>query len=104
LRPGEKLHEELFYDREHVEQTASAKVLRALAPPPPDDLRDQVQLLLAMASGAHDESLRYALFAYIQETERAAAAHRPRIAHAASDIAFGLGRARHGDTASAAAR
>ncbi len=29
LRPGEKLHEELFYDAERVEQTASAKVLKA---------------------------------------------------------------------------
>jgi FlaA1/EpsC-like NDP-sugar epimerase len=104
LRPGEKLHEELFYDREHVEQTGSAKVLRALAPPPPEDVRDRAQLMLAMANGAHDESLRYALFEYIRETEEAAAAHRPRIAHAASDIAFGLGRARHGDRASAAAR
>ena len=35
LRPGEKLHEELFYDAEHVERTESAKVLRANASAPP---------------------------------------------------------------------
>ena len=31
LRPGEKLHEELFYASEHVEPTESPKVLRAAA-------------------------------------------------------------------------
>ena len=35
LRPGEKLHEELFYDAEQVQPTSSAKVLRAQAAPPP---------------------------------------------------------------------
>ena len=37
LRPGEKLHEELFYDAEAVEPTEVAKVLRAMAEPPPRD-------------------------------------------------------------------
>ncbi len=34
LRPGEKLHEELFYEAERVEPTSVAKVLRAIAEPP----------------------------------------------------------------------
>jgi FlaA1/EpsC-like NDP-sugar epimerase len=34
LRPGEKLHEELFYDAEKVEFTASSKVLRTDATSP----------------------------------------------------------------------
>ena len=40
LRPGEKLHEELFYDVEQVEPTASAKVLgRSRRPRPPGPRR-----------------------------------------------------------------
>ena len=64
LRPGEKLHEELFYDAERVEPTLVAKVLRANASPPPADLRDQVRALLAMATGIREEELRCALLAY----------------------------------------
>ena len=33
LRPGEKIHEELFYDAEHVEATTSPKVLRTHTTP-----------------------------------------------------------------------
>jgi FlaA1/EpsC-like NDP-sugar epimerase len=58
LRPGEKLHEELFYDAETVEPTLSAKVLRAVAPPPPLDIRQQVMHLLARATGEYDDELR----------------------------------------------
>ena len=67
LRPGEKLHEELFYDAEEVEPTASAKVLRAVAPPPPLDVRDAVREMLALATGEHDDALRAALMAYAAE-------------------------------------
>ena len=72
LRPGEKLHEELFYDAEHVEPTSVAKVLRAAASPPPADLREQVQALLSMATGARDDELRYALLDYAGRGEQPA--------------------------------
>jgi FlaA1/EpsC-like NDP-sugar epimerase len=78
LRPGEKLHEQLFYDAEQVETTVNAKVLRALTPPPPPDVREDVGRLLAMATGADEGALRLALLAYVggldeapQTTERA---------------------------------
>jgi len=61
LRPGEKLHEELFYDAEEVEPTTSAKVLRAISPPSSMDVREQARQLLTMASGADESALRLAL-------------------------------------------
>ena len=65
LRPGEKLHEQLFYDAEEVEQTVNAKVLRALAAAPPQGVREDVKHLLAMATGEDEASLRLALLAYV---------------------------------------
>jgi FlaA1/EpsC-like NDP-sugar epimerase len=70
LRPGEKLHEELFYDAELVEPTASTKVLRAIAPPSSVDVREHVRQLLAMASGANEGALRLALLSYVGGIER----------------------------------
>lgn len=64
LRPGEKLHEALFYDAEQVEPTAVDKVLRAIASPPPGSVRDDVVELLLMASGARESELRYRLMEY----------------------------------------
>jgi FlaA1/EpsC-like NDP-sugar epimerase len=69
LRPGEKLHEELFYDAEVIERTRSTKVFRAIAPPPPADLRERVLDLLAMATGEDEESLGRGLLAYVQSAE-----------------------------------
>jgi len=69
LRPGEKIHEQLFYDEEEVEPTASAKVLRALAPPPPSSVRDDVRRMLAVAGGENDGALRDALLDYVRETD-----------------------------------
>jgi FlaA1/EpsC-like NDP-sugar epimerase len=66
LRPGEKLHEQLFYDAEQVEPTVSIKVLRAHAPPAPLDVRDQVQRLLELANGDQDDALRDALLGYVR--------------------------------------
>ena len=74
LRPGEKLHEELFYETERVEPTAVAKVLRAIAPPPPAQVRDDVRELLAMATGGREELLRAALLNYVR-----ASGHSPRV-------------------------
>jgi FlaA1/EpsC-like NDP-sugar epimerase len=64
LRPGEKLHEELFYDTEQVEPTVNAKVLRALAPRAPLDVRADARRLLAMATGDDEGALRLALLGY----------------------------------------
>ena len=72
LRPGEKLHEQLFYDAELVEPTASSKVLRALAPPSPRDVREDARRLLALASGEHDAALRTALLNYVGGADGAA--------------------------------
>lgn len=64
LRQGEKLHEELFYEAERVRPTSIAKVLRTNAQPPPAHLRDDVQDLLAMATGGREDELRIALLDY----------------------------------------
>ena len=64
LRPGEKLHEQLFYDLEHVEPTPSAKVLRAMAPPPPPEVCEDVRRMLTLASGEEDAILRAVLLSY----------------------------------------
>jgi len=63
LRPGEKLHEELFYDAERVEPTSTPKVLRAVSDAPPPGVRESVGRLLEFATGEHDDELRSFLFA-----------------------------------------
>jgi FlaA1/EpsC-like NDP-sugar epimerase len=70
LRPGEKLHEQLFYDKEHVEATASAKVLRALAPPPPVDVREHVARILKSATGENEGAVRAAILDYAREIDK----------------------------------
>ncbi len=67
LRPGEKLHEELFYAGEHVVPTESSKVLRAVAPPPPPGIRDDVRRILALATGEDEPRLRRTLLVYAQD-------------------------------------
>jgi len=64
LRPGEKLHEELFYAEEDVRPTEVPKILRAVAEPPPASVRDDVMRLFTMASGRDEEALREALMQY----------------------------------------
>ncbi len=71
IRPGEKLHEELFYDAERVEPTAVPKVLKAVSERPPATLRDDVRSLLALATGAQEEYLRETLLAYVTRTTAA---------------------------------
>ena len=65
LRRGEKLHEELFYDVEHVVPTSVPKVLRAIAQPPPARIRADVDELFAMATGGREDELRIALLDYV---------------------------------------
>ena len=64
LRPGEKLHEELFYAEEDVRPTEVSKILRAMAEPPPTSVRDDVKRLLALATGGDEAALRVALMQY----------------------------------------
>lgn len=64
LRPGEKLHEELFYEAERVQPTEVAKILRAMAEPPPGSVREDVRGLLAMATGGRENDLRQAVMDY----------------------------------------
>jgi FlaA1/EpsC-like NDP-sugar epimerase len=72
LRPGEKLHEELFYDVEQVEPTSSAKVLRAQTTPPRVTVREDARHMIAMASGADEPALRLALLDYVRYVEASA--------------------------------
>lgn len=65
IRPGEKLHEELFYDAERVVPTSVPKVLKALAELPPATLREDVRSLLSLATGGQEEYLRNSLLRYV---------------------------------------
>jgi FlaA1/EpsC-like NDP-sugar epimerase len=72
LRPGEKLHEQLFYDHEAVEPTEVAKVLRTQAAPPPTDIRTRVVELLSWAGSDTDLRLRNAAFRLVTDLGEAA--------------------------------
>jgi FlaA1/EpsC-like NDP-sugar epimerase len=64
LRPGEKLHETLFYDAEAIEPTGHPKVLRArdLAPHPADDqIIDALDALVVVAATGNHAAARAAL-------------------------------------------
>ena len=71
IRPGEKLHEELFYDADLVQPTSVPKVLKAAADRPPAALREEVRSLLALATGAQEDHLRTALLAFVSRTTAA---------------------------------
>ena len=73
LRPGEKLHEELFYASEHAKPTESAQVMLAAPHRIADGLMDDVAHLLSLADGAHDLALRDALFNVTDALETATA-------------------------------
>jgi FlaA1/EpsC-like NDP-sugar epimerase/lipopolysaccharide/colanic/teichoic acid biosynthesis glycosyltransferase len=91
IRPGEKLHEVLFYEHEGTVPTQNPKVMLARGTPPPDDIRAIVADLLSLADGEHDELARARLFEAVAEPLRTAdaqptvlvadgaAAVRPRI-------------------------
>jgi FlaA1/EpsC-like NDP-sugar epimerase len=74
IRPGEKLHEELFYDAERVEPTSVPKVLRAVSERPPATVRDDARALLALATGGREAELRLALLEYVGQAGQARAA------------------------------
>ncbi|HET7026194.1 MAG TPA: nucleoside-diphosphate sugar epimerase/dehydratase [Candidatus Limnocylindrales bacterium] len=75
LRPGEKLHERLFYADEAVEPTEVPKVRRASATMPPTDIRHLAAGLLGTALTAPDESVRAELFALISTLNAPGASH-----------------------------
>jgi FlaA1/EpsC-like NDP-sugar epimerase len=62
LRPGEKLHERLFYESEQVVSTGVDKLLRVINADAPADVSARARDLLARALGDTDDELRQALF------------------------------------------
>jgi FlaA1/EpsC-like NDP-sugar epimerase len=101
LRPGEKLHEELFYDIESVEPTESANVRRAQSPVHPPDVRDEVRRMLALATGGDEALLRTVILGYVWAHDEPPAAQDAAVIAAHVD---GASRAhRRGAGASAAA-
>jgi FlaA1/EpsC-like NDP-sugar epimerase len=86
LRPGEKLHEQLFYDAEQVKATRNSKVMLAASVASIGTIRDDVAALIASADGDHDAALRSQLFQLTDALEHAgrqpeapaATAPRPR--------------------------
>ena len=81
LRPGEKLHEKLFYDSESVDQTDVAKILRVKDAAPPLDIDERARALLLLAFGDRDEELREQLFATVVSAQASGdGEHRRRVA------------------------
>ena len=102
LRPGEKLHEQLFYDAEHVERTSSAKVLRAMAPSPPPGIREDVRRMLVLASGDDDAALREALLGYVRTHDGPMSVGESAVEPAGPISILGIGPSRLGGAPSAA--
>ena len=65
LRPGEKLHEQLYYDNELVRPTPNAKVMLATGDPRPMDAQRLAREMLELADGEHDDLLRERLSAIV---------------------------------------
>lgn len=66
LRPGEKVHEQLFYDHEDVTPTEVPKVLRSTSTVVPEAVRDDVDRLLTFARDGRDDELRVGLHRYVR--------------------------------------
>jgi FlaA1/EpsC-like NDP-sugar epimerase len=101
LRPGEKLHEELFYDEEQVEPTGTPKVLRAVGEPTPTDIRERVGHLMEYATGDADDGLRVELWAMVggQTKPVVPAGEEPATELVPVPIYSGLGEELFGDDA-----
>ncbi len=67
LRPGEKLHERLFYDSERAVPTSVPKLLRTTVEAHPAGVHEDAQAILALATGTHDGALRDRLFGLVEE-------------------------------------
>jgi FlaA1/EpsC-like NDP-sugar epimerase len=72
LRPGEKLHERLFYDSERPSATSVSKILRASADVTMPDIRENARSILALATGTSDGALRGRLFGVVDALAGAA--------------------------------
>jgi FlaA1/EpsC-like NDP-sugar epimerase len=88
LRPGEKLHERLFYDHEQASPTSIPKILRATGDDPLPTIVEDARAILATATGTNDDALRQRLFALVttlsQTDDRAMTAEAVRAARAAA--------------------
>jgi len=62
IRPGEKLHEELFYKHESAGHTSNPNVWLARGTNPDTDVRALALELLTLADSLHDADLRKRLF------------------------------------------
>ena len=64
IRPGEKLYEELFYDPDHVDTTASEKIYLSKFSPEKESLLPRVEKLLADSAGGtlSEAELKAAIF------------------------------------------
>lgn len=67
LRPGEKLHERLFYASESVTQTEVDKILKVAEGTPPPDVSEHARHLLQLALGDRDDELRAELFDLVSD-------------------------------------
>jgi len=75
LRPGEKLHEELFYDAETIEPTSHPKVLRARHHSViGHDILEQLDALVAVGATGDHEAARLALASTMARLQPAAVA------------------------------
>jgi FlaA1/EpsC-like NDP-sugar epimerase len=68
VRPGEKLHEELFYDEEGARPTANPKIWLARGKDPAADIRGVALELLSLADGTQEVALRDRLFEVVGRT------------------------------------
>ncbi len=76
VRPGEKLYEELFFDREHAEPTDHPKVLRALQAELPVGVTSVADdLLQAVAAGRSEEELIERIRRLVPDYKPAASLH-----------------------------
>lgn len=90
LRPGEKLHEELFYSTERVTPTASDRIMLAAPRAVPRELRLLAEELISLSTGDRDDELRRALFDLTDLLEEAAtedAPHRRLLRRVAEGVA-----------------
>jgi FlaA1/EpsC-like NDP-sugar epimerase len=70
LRPGEKVHEELFYEREEREPTTHPKVLRVTTPArTPADLWERLNTLVEIGAAGDHAVARAALFSTLAEVD-----------------------------------
>jgi FlaA1/EpsC-like NDP-sugar epimerase len=75
LRPGEKLHEQLFYSTEVTEQTPHPKILRARdGAAATADLRRRLDDLVVLAKSGDAEAVREGLFATLASVDGGAVA------------------------------